>query len=68
MSTSYEAPHFAVFMRCCVLPGNAADNFWFLNLIPQFIGYLPGRITINYNTPNIMHISGILITHQSFTG
>jgi hypothetical protein len=51
-----------------VLPGNAADNLWLLDLIPQFVGYLPGSITVNYNTPNILHKSGLLITRQSFTG
>jgi hypothetical protein len=38
-------------------------GFW-----PQFVCYLPCRITVNYNTPNIMHKSGLLITCQSFTG
>jgi hypothetical protein len=52
----------------CMLSGNAADNLLFLNSIPQFVGYLPGRITAKYNTPNIMHKSGLLITRPSFTG
>jgi hypothetical protein len=58
----------AIFMCCCALPGNAADSLWLLDLIPQVVGYLPGRTAINYNTPNIMHKSGLLITRQSFTG
>jgi hypothetical protein len=68
MSASYDALHYAVFMCWCVLRGNAADNLWLLDVIPQFVGYLPGRIKINYNTPNIIHKSGLLITRQSFTG
>jgi hypothetical protein len=58
----------AIFMCYCVFYGNATDNVWLLDLMPQFIGYLPGRITFHYNTPNIMHKSGHLITCQSFTG
>jgi hypothetical protein len=44
-----------------VLSGNATaiSGFW--------IGYLPGGITINYNTPNITHTSGLLITRQFYT-
>jgi hypothetical protein len=32
-----------------MLPGNAADNLWLLELIPQFVGYLPGRITVKHS-------------------
>jgi hypothetical protein len=49
---------------------NITDNYivtcW---LVPRQIncGYSPGGITINYNTPNITHTSGHLITRQFFT-
>jgi hypothetical protein len=33
-----------------VLPGNATNNLWVLDLIPWFFGYSPGEITVNYNT------------------
>jgi hypothetical protein len=37
---------------CHVLPGNMTNNLWVLDLIPQFTGYSPGGITVNYNTFN----------------
>jgi hypothetical protein len=49
-----------------VLPDNATNKLRILDVIPRFIGYSPGGITINYNTPNIMHTSGLLITRQFF--
>jgi hypothetical protein len=35
-----------------VLPGNATNNLWVLDLHFRFIGPLPGGITVNYNTFN----------------
>jgi hypothetical protein len=52
---------------CHMLPGNVMNNLWVLDLISRFIGYSPGGIMINYNTPNITHTSGLLITHQFFS-
>jgi hypothetical protein len=59
----YYTPFYIV-----ALPDNASNNLWVLDLATRFIGYSPGRITINYNAPNITYKSGILFTRQFFTG
>jgi hypothetical protein len=38
-----------------MLPGNATSNLWVLDLTLDLLNYLPGGITLTYNTPNIMH-------------
>jgi hypothetical protein len=40
------------YIYCDVLPGNASNNLWVLDLLLRFIGYTPGGITINDNTLN----------------
>jgi hypothetical protein len=51
-----------------MLSDNATNKLWVLDLIPRFIGYSAGGITVNYNTPYITHTFGLLITRQFFTG
>jgi hypothetical protein len=48
-----------------MLPGNATNNLWVLDLATQFTEYLPGRTAINYNTLNLT-VTTTTITIQRF--
>jgi hypothetical protein len=51
-----------------MLPGNTTNNLGVLDLTLDLLDIPQARVTINYNTPNITHKSGLLVTHQFFTG